>query len=90
MPLDIEKKREIFAPFIKVLRATREAADLSQYRLATDSGFSRKYVTMIELGARVPSIEAMVVLCATAGVNRSVVENLLEELLELLDWKEEK
>jgi transcriptional regulator with XRE-family HTH domain len=42
--------------FGKLVRARREAAGLSQERLADDAGLHRTYISLLERGLRMPSI----------------------------------
>lgn len=60
---------------------------MSQSRLATEAGYSRKYVTLVEMGERFPTLEAMIAICAKAGVARLKVEEALSEMLDTFEWE---
>ena len=51
------------------LRAARQAAKLSQVRLARLAGIDRSYLASIESGSRDPSADALMRLSAALGVD---------------------
>jgi transcriptional regulator with XRE-family HTH domain len=56
--------------FAARLTALREAAGLSQYRLARDIGVSRQYISALELGERDrPSFEVLCAIADALGVD---------------------
>jgi transcriptional regulator with XRE-family HTH domain len=61
----VAKKPETFADRLKSLR---EAADLSQYRLAQLSGVSKQTLSRLELGLTLPSWETVQALARGLGV----------------------
>jgi transcriptional regulator with XRE-family HTH domain len=82
-------KAKLFRPFVQILAETRKANYLTQAGLSESAGYSRKYVTLIESGERVPSLEALIAIASCAGVPRETIENLLEEYMDHFEWKEE-
>jgi transcriptional regulator with XRE-family HTH domain len=53
------------------VRARREAAGLSQDRLAEAAGMSQRYLRAVELGDNSPSLTAIFQLCEALGVSPS-------------------
>ena len=63
------------------------AAFLSQTKLAKSTGLSTKYVTLIESGRRLPSLECLFALMAEAGVFRDTALELAGKILDQFNWK---
>ena len=57
--------------FGQILRAMREERQLSQERLALESGYSREYVSMIERGHRNPTLVAIFRLAQVLAISPS-------------------
>lgn len=49
--------------FGKTLRALRQERQLSQEALAFDCGLDRTYISLLELGAKSPTLNTIVALC---------------------------
>ena len=64
-------------PFAELLRRYREAARVSQSRLAQLSGFDHSYVSRLESGRRAPTREAVLRLAAALGLGPAERDNLL-------------
>ena len=86
MVLTPEKKKELYLPFVEILKDVRTQDGGSQKDLAESVGLSAKYVTLIEGHKRVPTVECLVALMARAGVRRETVKDLLTELLDQFEW----
>lgn len=86
MVLTPEKKKELYHPYVEILKDVRTQDGVSQKDLAGEVGLSSKYVTLIEGGKRIPTVECLIALMARAGVARDAVENLLRELLDQFEW----
>lgn len=86
MVLTPEKKKELYVPYIEILKDIRTQDGVSQKDLAEAVGLSSKYVTLIESCKRIPTVECLVALMARAGVQRDTVEGLLTELLDQFEW----
>lgn len=63
--------------FGNVVRRRREAADLSQEALADEAGLHRTYISLLERGLRMPSIEVVRKLAAALN---TTMASLIEEL----------
>jgi transcriptional regulator with XRE-family HTH domain len=63
--------------FGRVIRQRREAAGLSQEKLAALAGLHRTYISLLERGKRMPSIE--VVRVVAAGLDTTMT-SLVREL----------
>jgi len=87
MVITVEEKQKLYAPYIEILRDCRLQNGLSQADLAKESGLSSKYVTLIEKGKRVPSVESLMALMADAGVLRATAEELFNELANRFMWQ---
>lgn len=88
MVLTPEERQELYEPYLEILRDCRKQAGTSQSDLAEAVNLSSKYVTLVEGGKRVPTLESLLALMAEAGVMRSTAERLLEELMSKFEWKE--
>jgi len=85
---DHEKKREaMLLPFVDVIASAREAHHITQQELALRAGFSKKYVSLVEHGWRLPPLESMIMLCAAAQVPRKIVEKMLKAVVDGLEWR---
>jgi transcriptional regulator with XRE-family HTH domain len=60
-------QRAVAASFGSVLRASRQAAGISQEELASRAGLHRTYVSLMERGHRAPSIEVVRQLATALG-----------------------
>jgi len=85
--LSTEQKSALLMPFVGVIKDNRLKRGISQARLALAADLSSKYVTLLESAKRVPSIECVIALAAKAGVPRTTIENLLEEVLDHFEWE---
>ena len=88
MVLTPEKKKELYLPYIEILKDVRTQDGVPQKDLAEAVGLSSKYVTLIESGKRIPTVECLVALMAQAGVQRDTVEGLMSEILDSFEWQE--
>jgi len=61
------------------LRKARQAAGLSQEKVATTARVSREYVSMIERGEYQPTVEVFMRVCAAIGVKGWRVLKDIEE-----------
>ncbi len=55
--------------FAERLRAVREAADISQYRLSQLTGLSKQTISSLELGQYKPSWDTVQLIAAALGVS---------------------
>jgi transcriptional regulator with XRE-family HTH domain len=67
--------------FGRALRETRVSKQVSQERLALDSGLDRTYISLIERGINSPSIRVVVKIAAVLKVPPSRIVRRMEELL---------
>lgn len=86
MVLTSEKKRELYFPYIEILQDVRTQDGVSQKDLAEAVGLSSKYVTLIEGKKRVPTVECLLALMASAGVRRETAEDMVKEVLDQFEW----
>jgi len=68
--------------FGRALREIRESKEISQERLALDSGLDRTYISLIERGINSPSIRVVVKIAAILKVPPSKIVRRMEELLK--------
>jgi transcriptional regulator with XRE-family HTH domain len=68
--------------FGRALREIRESKEVSQERLALDSGLDRTYISLIERGINSPSIRVVVRIAAILKVPPSKIVRRMEELLK--------
>ena len=90
MVLTPQDKKELYFPYVEILKDVRtqeRLGPLDQSALAEAVNLSSKYVTLVEGGKRVPTVECLLALMAEAGVQRSTAEELLKELLDRFEWK---
>lgn len=84
--LTVKRKLQLFEPYVEILQDVRTSQSLSQAKLAKGVGLSSKYVTLVEGGKRVPSLESLLALMAEAGVMRSTGERLVREVMDQFEW----
>jgi len=65
--------------FGKVVRRRREAAGLSQEALADRAGLHRTYISLLERGLRMPSIQVVRQLAAALGTTMTSLIRDLEQ-----------
>ena len=82
------RREDMLIPFIDVITTARKKNGLSQQALAEKAKFSKKYVTLVEAGWRLPPLESMIVLCAASGVPRKKAEKLVRNVLDSLSWEQ--
>lgn len=63
--------------FWRVLRETREAAGLSQSRLAARAGYDHSYVSRLESESRAPTRDAVIALANAMGCDEIETDKLL-------------
>jgi transcriptional regulator with XRE-family HTH domain len=61
------------------LRKAREAAGLTQERLAFRAGFSRPYISQLERDLKSPTMHALFLICDALGVRASELVARVEE-----------
>lgn len=87
MVLNSEERKEFLAPYVEIVRESRIRNGISQSDLAEAVNLSTKYVTFVEGGSRVPSVETLLAMMAASGVRQSVADELIMELVDLFEWK---
>jgi transcriptional regulator with XRE-family HTH domain len=68
--------------FGRALREIRESKEISQERLALDSGLDRTYISLIERGINSPSIRVVVKIAGILKVPPSRIVRRMEDLME--------
>jgi transcriptional regulator with XRE-family HTH domain len=61
------------------LRKAREAAGLTQERLAFRAGFSRPYISQLERDLKSPTLHALFLICDALGIKVSEMVARVEE-----------
>ncbi len=69
----------IVGAFGRVLRRVRRRADLTQERLAHDTGLDTTFISMLERGRRGPTLVTLWVLAERLGIRPSELVALIEE-----------
>ena len=87
MVLSQEKRQQLYWPYVEIMKDCRTNVSLSQAKLAKDADLSPKYVTLIEGGRRCPSLESLLALMASSGVERATAEALVKEVLDNFEWE---
>jgi transcriptional regulator with XRE-family HTH domain len=64
--------------FGKVLKEAREAAGLTQEKLAFRAGLDRTYISLMERGLRSPTLDVLLRLCEALGILPSELMKQLE------------
>jgi transcriptional regulator with XRE-family HTH domain len=65
--------------FAKELRRLRLEAGLTQEQVAVKAGVSREYVSMLEAGKNIPTIDVFIRLCRAVGAPPSEIVARLEK-----------
>lgn len=86
MTLATDKRKKLYTPYLEILRDCRKHSGLTQSNLAAAAELSPKYVTLVEGGKRIPTVESMLAMMSEAGVLRSTAEQFLVELADNFDW----
>lgn len=81
------EKKDLYFPYVEILKDIRQQEGISQSALAESVGLSSKYVTLVESGKRVPTVECLLALMAEVGVARETAEDLMKEVLDQFEWK---
>jgi len=79
-------RKKILLSYVEICKDCRVLNNLRQSDVANAIGLSTKYVSRIETGREVPSLETLIALCAASKVSRSTVEKLLNEYLNTMEW----
>lgn len=82
LPTSSPKNERHNLAFGKALRALRHERRLSQEALGFDSGLDRTYVSLLELGARSPTLNTMVALCLALNLSLSSLANHIDEMMK--------
>lgn len=88
MVLTSLERQYLYEPYLEILRDYRIQNKVTQTELAAKVNLSSKYVTLVEGGKRIPTIETMLALLAATGIMRSTAEQLMQELIERFEWQE--
>lgn len=70
------------AVFGAVLRELRIQRALSQEKLALEAGLNRTYISLLELGQRLPSLDTMLALSRALQVPLSGLASIVQDRLE--------
>jgi len=70
------------AVFGAVLRELRIQRALSQEKLALEAGLNRTYISLLELGQRLPSLDTMLALSRALQVPLSDLASIVQDRLE--------
>ena len=81
-------RKELYYPYIEIMRDCRQQANISQSTLAEIIEISNKYVTLIERNKRLPTVECLLCMMAASGVQRATAEQMVLELVDMLEWQE--
>lgn len=87
-------KRDIFAQiFGQVLKEARKDRGLSQESLGFKSGYHRTYISLIERGNKIPTLQTLFNLASALDINASDlvkrVQNVVEQKIPLSPGNEE-
>lgn len=81
------KREKMYAAYIEIARDCRLVNNRTQAKVARATGFSEKYINMLETGHRSPTLESLVALCAASGVSKATAMQLLAEVLDSFEWE---
>ena len=65
-----EEKMSLYYPYVEILKDVRQQEVRSQSDLAIAVGLSHKYVTLVESGKRIPTLECLIALMACLALQR--------------------
>lgn len=74
----MNKHNKIFG---RVLRAYRKKRGFTQEILAFEAGLDRTYVSLLELGARSPTLDTITALCQALGISLSELALSIESCI---------
>jgi DNA-binding XRE family transcriptional regulator len=80
------RREDLLTPFIDSIVRTRQKNKLTQVDLSRRAGVSLRYITMVENGWRLPTLDTALFLCAAVGMPKQEVSNLVEDFLDQLRW----
>jgi transcriptional regulator with XRE-family HTH domain len=81
LPPSASEIKKYNVAFGKVLRALRHERRLTQETLAFDSGHSRTYISLLELGTKSPSLNTMIALCLALNLSLGSLANRIDEMV---------
>lgn len=81
-----ERREELLLPFIEKIADARVKNHISQADLARRAGLSKKYISLIEQGWRLPPMETLIFLCAAVRLPKKEVEKLIQDALAKVSW----
>ena len=84
MPTEREK---IFWPYLEISKDCRLTNNRTQQMVATAAGLSLKYISLLESGRRIPTLESVLAVSAASGVSRATVAAMLNEYLDTFPWE---
>ena len=88
MILSTKKREELYWPYVEIVKDCRKIKGLTQAELSLAADLSDKYVTMVEGRKRQPTLENLLAMASAAGVRRSTMEQLLDEVMDHYEWEE--
>jgi len=83
-----DKRNELYRAYMEIIRDCRLMNNRSQAKVAKAAGLSEKYVNMLELGHRSPTLESLLALCSASGVSKATATQLVIEVLNSYEWEE--
>lgn len=86
MPTEREK---VFWPYLEISKDCRLTHNRTQAKVASMASLSTKYVSLLESGHRIPTLEAVIAVSAASGVSRATVSAMLAEYLDTFAWETE-
>lgn len=76
-----EEKENIAGAFGSLLQELRLESNLSQEKLAEESGLDRSYISLLERGKAQPTLETLFRIAATLNIKPSEIISLFENNL---------
>lgn len=67
--MSLPRRNDVAVAFGSVLRAARNAKDISQETLSADAQFDRTYPSMLERGLRCPSLACVIAIAAALKIS---------------------
>lgn len=75
-------ENEIVISFGRTLRKLRQEVGMTQEQVGFEAGLQRKYISLLELGERQPTISSLFKLAAALNIKASKLVQRLEKELE--------
>ena len=81
------ERDKIYWPYMEISKDCRLTNNRTQTKVAATAGLSTKYISLLESGRRVPTLENVIAISAASGVSKATAIALVMEYLDTYNWE---